>query len=139
MDEVKVPRSFKLLDELERGQKGSISEWVSFGLERADDITLSHWSCTILGYPGTVFENRIYCLSVYCGDNYPDAPPVVKFLTKINLPGVDAAGNVIPGCFSVLKNWRRSSSIEAVLIDIRRQMATPTNRRLPQPEEGESY
>lgn len=50
--QVKVPRSFKLLDELERGQKGSVSEWVSFGLERADDITLSNWSCTILGHPG---------------------------------------------------------------------------------------
>ncbi|GIX61662.1 UBIQUITIN-CONJUGATING ENZYME E2, putative [Babesia caballi] len=151
MDEVKVPRSFKLLDELERGQKGSVSEWVSFGLERPDDITLSNWSCTILGYPGTAFENRIYCLEVYCGEQYPDVPPVVKFLTRINLPGVDASGNVgaaicdlindqvDPDSFPGLKNWRRNSTIEAVLVDIRRHMATPANRRLPQPEEGDCY
>eukprot|EP00371_Babesia_bovis_P002887 XP_001611534.1 hypothetical protein [Babesia bovis T2Bo] len=139
MIQVKVPRSFKLLDELERGQKGSVSEWVSFGLERPDDITLSNWSCTILGYPGTTFENRIYSLEVYCGDDYPDVPPVVKFVTKINLPGVDSEGNVNPDCFAVLKNWRRNSSIEAVLVDIRRHMAAMNTRRLPQPEEGDCY
>ncbi|EKX72029.1 ubiquitin-conjugating enzyme, putative [Theileria equi strain WA] len=139
MGEVKVPRSFKLIDELERGQKGLVNEGVSFGLERPDDITLTNWSCTILGYPGTVYENRIYCLSVICDDHYPDSPPIVRFLTKIVLTGVDGSGFVDPDYFMGLKNWRRQSSIESVLVDIRRQMAAQVNRRLPQPEEGVTY
>eukprot|EP00375_Theileria_parva_P000375 XP_763044.1 ubiquitin-conjugating enzyme [Theileria parva strain Muguga] len=96
MDEVRVPRSFKLIDELERGQKGCVSDGVSFGLERPDDITLTNWSCTILGYPGTNYENRIYCLSVTCDDEYPEKPPKLKFITKIALTGVDSNGNVSP-------------------------------------------
>ncbi|GBE59249.1 ubiquitin-conjugating enzyme [Babesia ovata] len=87
----------------------------------------------------TVFENRIYCLEVYCGEQYPDVPPVVKFLTRINLPGVDQSGNVMASHFPGLKNWKRTSSIETVLVDIRRHMAMPANRRLPQPEEGDCY
>ncbi|UVC54371.1 hypothetical protein MACJ_003913 [Theileria orientalis] len=139
MDEVKIPRSFKLIDELERGQKGFVSDGVSFGLERADDISLTNWSCTILGYPGTNFENRIYCLSVICDNDYPDKPPKVRFLTKISLTGVDSRGNVLPDYFSTLKYWKRQLSIEAVLVDIRRQMSNHMNRRLPQPEEGVTY
>ncbi|KAK2194718.1 bifunctional DnaJ domain/Ubiquitin-conjugating enzyme-RWD-like/Ubiquitin-conjugating enzyme E2/Chaperone J-domain superfamily [Babesia duncani] len=135
MEVIKVPRSFKLLDELERGQKGSVADGVSFGLERADDNSLSMWSCTILGYPGTNFENRIYCLSVYCDESYPERPPKIRFLTKIMLPGVDNIGNVLPEYFPVLKYWKSSNSIETILVDIRRHMGFPMNRRLPQPEE----
>lgn len=51
-----MPRSFRLLDELEKGQKGLASDGVSFGLQEADDITLTNWSCTILGYPGVKNE-----------------------------------------------------------------------------------
>lgn len=29
------------------------------------------WNGTILGPPHSAFENRIFSLSIYCGDNYP--------------------------------------------------------------------
>lgn len=47
-----VPRNFKLLDELEKGEKGQNSDGVTVGLAIHDDITLTHWNGTIFGPPG---------------------------------------------------------------------------------------
>lgn len=139
MSEVVVPRSFRLLDELEKGQKGNVSEGVSFGLENADDITLSKWSCTIFGQPGTVFENRIYSLIIYCDENYPDVPPTVKFDTKIDMTCVDSNGRVMKNSLNILKNWNRSYTIEKILTSLRQEMLSSANKRLQQPNEGEVY
>jgi ubiquitin-protein ligase len=41
-------------------------------------------------------ENRIYSLKIHCGDDYPDVPPDVTFLSRINLPCVHpVTGKVI--------------------------------------------
>ena len=42
----------------------------------------------------TPYEGRIYSLRVECGSTYPDKPPVVKFLTRINMPGIGRSGEV---------------------------------------------
>ncbi len=36
-----------------------------------DDLAMYEWNGTILGPPHSAFENRIFSLSIYCGDNYP--------------------------------------------------------------------
>ncbi|RUP43480.1 ubiquitin-conjugating enzyme/RWD-like protein, partial [Jimgerdemannia flammicorona] len=61
----------------------------SYGLADSEDITLSSWNGTIIGPGHTVHENRIYSLKLYCDENYPDAPPIVSFLSRINLPCVN--------------------------------------------------
>ena len=37
----------------------------------------------------SVHENRIYSLKIHCGSEYPDSPPEVTFISKVNLPCVD--------------------------------------------------
>lgn len=130
---------------------------------------MSHWTGTIIGPPGTgtiallriqpdvarrlalashagpphagpphalcaaVFDCRIYTLQIECGERYPQEPPQVRFLTSVVMSGVDGNGNI------AIENWTGRSTLESLLTDIRRQMALPCNRKLPQPPEGTMY
>ncbi|KAG0676894.1 E2 ubiquitin-conjugating protein mms2 [Pichia californica] len=136
----KVPRNFKLLEELEKGEKGLGPDSCSYGLADPNDITMTNWNATILGPPNSNHENRIYSLRIICDNNYPEKPPIVKFISKINLPCVDKSnGTIIPQTFKTLSNWSRSYSIEIILLDLRKLMADPHNKKLPQPKEGETF
>mmetsp|Transcript_21687 Transcript_21687/g.32446 ORF Transcript_21687/g.32446 Transcript_21687/m.32446 type:complete len:138 (-) Transcript_21687:82-495(-) len=133
-----VPRNFRLLDELEKGEKGSAGD-VSWGLASGDDITLTEWNGTIFGPLGTTFDNRIYSLSIACGPDYPDRPPTVKFETQINMSCVDPSNGKVKPTFPMITKWRREYTIENILQGLRQEMTASANRKLPQPAEGASY
>ncbi len=84
-----VPRNFKLLEELERGEKGFGDGSISYGLADPEDISLTHWTGTILGPPFCVHENRIYSVRIECGPTYPQVPPEIFFISRVNLTFVD--------------------------------------------------
>ncbi|KAI4202005.1 MAG: hypothetical protein LQ350_002910 [Teloschistes chrysophthalmus] len=130
----KVPRNFRLLEELEKGEKGlgagnaeacpmkspltnaQFVEACSYGLSDGDDLLMANWNGTILGPPHvrlykpwqlrpllskfhqSAHENRIYSLNIHCGPSYPDVPPTVQFVSKINLPCVDQKSGKASGC-----------------------------------------
>jgi ubiquitin-conjugating enzyme E2 variant len=100
---------------------------------------MSQWNGTIIGPGHTVHENRIYSLKIVCDESYPDKPPVVSFLSKVNLPFVSSDGKVDANKLLVLSHWDRKSSIETILVEIRKEMAGFNNRKLPQPLEGSMY
>jgi len=136
-DNIVVPRNFRLLEELENGEKGLDGDGsVSYGLDDRDDNFMTNWNGTILGPPGSKHEGRIYSLKITCGDDYPQRPPRIKFQSRINMSAVNATGEVM---VSSIKNWKRDYTIEVVLKEIYREMQSPQNRNLPQPPEGSTF
>jgi ubiquitin-conjugating enzyme E2 variant len=135
---IEVPRNFRLLEELEAGEKAQdLPPNISFGLMDVSDATLSTWVGSILGNPRTRFEGRMISVRIFCGDSYPKVAPTVSFLTRVNLPFVDGSGNVIVGQFPLLKDWKPATRIVQILIEISNLMQK--HGSLSQPPDGLSY
>jgi len=133
-----MPRSFRLLEELDNGQKGIGDGTVSWGLLHEDDNTLSHWHCSILGPPNTPYQNRIFSLIVHCTESYPESPPDVRFISKIAMNYVEKNGRLDPS-IGVLKYWNHNCNIHKLLLEVRKCMSDNCNRKLAQPAEGTTY
>lgn len=158
-----VPRNFRLLDELEKAEKGVGDMTVSLGLVESDDIFMRNWQCTMLGPMGSAVDSRIVSCIIHAGDRYPDQPPEVQFQTKVNFPFVvshspaciaalparrtdwpaarsqDGSGKVLASKFPYMQQWNRGNSLAGVLSHLNKLFAKPEYRKLPQPAEGVTY
>nr|VDD11287.1 unnamed protein product [Brassica rapa] len=147
---VVVPRNFRLLEELERGEKGIGDGTVSYGMDDGDDIYMRSWTGTIIAPHNvlislsfslsTVHEGRIYQLKLFCDKDYPEKPPTVRFHSRINMTCVNhETGVVEPKKFGLLANWQREYTMETILTQLKKEMSTSHNRKLVQPPEGTCF
>ena len=65
MESKLVVRRFRLIEELEKGEKNQDANF-SYGLVDSDDRSLTEWRAMIVGPAYTTFE-RLYSLLVTCG------------------------------------------------------------------------
>ena len=43
----------------------------------------------------TVHEGRIYQLKLFCGKEYPDEPPTVRFQTRVNMTCINQESGLV--------------------------------------------
>ena len=109
-----VPRTFRLLAESEKEGNGL----VTYGLKDPNDNTFTFWNGSIL-----LDDGRFYELQLECDQDYPQKPPKVKFLTKVNMPFVDqSSGFVKAGSLNILRGWNRDCTLESYLTAIREEL-----------------
>jgi len=102
---VAVPRNIKLMEEYDaaigKGKRTFIPEehcgFIGYGLEeqREDNHELKYWHAMIIGPQESPIGQVIYNLVVTVPDEYPKAPPEVRFVSpRIRMPCVNKKGFV---------------------------------------------
>ena len=102
-----------------------------------DGEDLKSWSATIAGPDGSPFADGTFFLHLRYPDNYPFAPPTVKFKTKVYHPNInDEDGSVY---VDILEDqWCNALNITTILVSIRSLLTDP-NPEMGQPEIGHQY
>ncbi|KAG8626490.1 hypothetical protein KVT40_005435 [Elsinoe batatas] len=111
---------------MSKGQSTSkrlIHEIQSYGQEPSEalidlgpihDDDLFHWSAVMRGVEGTAYEDGLWKLDIQIPENYPLAPPKVKFVTPICHPNVHFKTGEI--CLDLLKtSWSPAYTIASTM------------------------
>jgi len=84
---------------------------------------LRYFDVTIQGPDGSPFQNGVFRLELFLPEEYPMAPPKVRFLTKIYHPNIDKLGRI---CLDILKDkWSPALQIRTVLLSIQALLSSP--------------
>lgn len=86
------------------------------------------WDVMLFGPPDTIFEGGVFKCKLEFTNNYPNKPPILKFITPLYHPNVFPNGTV---CMSILhegvdnfgyehvsERWNPSHSIDSILLSM---------------------
>ncbi|OIR58983.1 MAG: ubiquitin-conjugating enzyme E2 [Amphiamblys sp. WSBS2006] len=136
---LKVPRRFRMIDEMERGVKGVEGGAITYGPIDLEDRQMKLWRASILGPADTVYEGNLYELLIVCDETYPEKPPTVRFVSYISLSCIDGEGYVRKDKILVLKKWKETRTLGDVLAAVRGEMVVGKNRQREQVPGGKPF
>ncbi|KAF1759326.1 hypothetical protein GCK72_015791 [Caenorhabditis remanei] len=106
----------KLIDFLQEDPPAGVS-----GAPTEDNILA--WEAIIFGPQETPFEDGTFKLSLEFSEEYPNKPPIVKFISKMFHPNVYADGSI---CLDILQNrWSPTYDVAAILTSIQSLLDEP--------------
>ncbi|KAK6513541.1 hypothetical protein TWF281_005164 [Arthrobotrys megalospora] len=89
-----------------------------------DDSDLHHWRAGLRGTPDSPYEGGVWEIDITIPDNYPLAPPTIKFITKICHPNVHIKTGEI--CLDLLKSaWAATYTISSTMTAIQTLLTSP--------------
>ena len=84
---------------------------------------LRYFKVIIQGPDSSPYQMGIFQLELFLPEDYPMAPPKVRFLTKIYHPNIDSLGRI---CLDILKDkWSPALQIRTVLLSIQALLSAP--------------
>ncbi|KAH0983129.1 hypothetical protein GBA52_010306 [Prunus armeniaca] len=92
---------------------------------------MRYFNVMILGPAQSPYEGGVFKLELFLPEEYPMAPPKVRFLTKIYHPNIDKARRVFFWqlgriCLDILKDkWSPALQIRTVLLSIQALLSAP--------------
>jgi len=99
-----------------------------FKVELPDEANLFQWQVYIAGPPGTLYEGGIFKAIMSFPEEYPNAPPKMKFVSEFWHPNIYPDGTV---CISILhtpdplnpeekaeETWRPVLTVESILVSV---------------------
>jgi len=115
----------RLTKELKELMKNPVE---GFKVELVDESNLFDWQVYIQGPPGTDYEGGIFKALMNFPEEYPNAPPKMKFISDMWHPNVYPDGGV---CISILhvpdpmnqqereeETWRPIQTVESILVSV---------------------
>ena len=87
------------------------------------DNNIMAWQAVIFGPDDTPWEGGTFQLVMEFTEDYPNKPPIVKFVTKMFHPNIYADGKI---CLDILGNqWSPIYDVAAVLTSIQSLLSDP--------------
>mmetsp|Transcript_25622 Transcript_25622/g.39945 ORF Transcript_25622/g.39945 Transcript_25622/m.39945 type:complete len:158 (-) Transcript_25622:175-648(-) len=103
---------------------------------KADD-NLFLWQACIFGPPDTAWDGGVFNLTLIFTDNYPAAPPVVKFNTPVFHPNVYSDGTL---CLDIIQDkWSPAYSVSTILTSVQSLFNDPNPNSPANPEAAKLY